>query len=248
MIIKLQSINYLRNSLAYCEKGGKLLYSNLCFGNHNEIYHQMKAHEALNSKCKKKTFHIKLRTAPEDHRKLKISDWLEIAKSYAKKIGFENNLYAIYLHKENSAEEHLHIISSRIKDNNLAVSDSFTHYKNMDFSRTVEKKYNLRKVKRVLETLKAGEVFKSESIRAKDIETAIEESIEISDDMDDFIFHLMSRNIELKRKGGGISFIDSNGVSIKGSKINRKYSLKGLEKLFSYANREKQEIIKSRKI
>ncbi len=41
------------------------------------------------------------------------------------------------------------------------------------------------------------------------------------------------------KKGRGISFIDEDGVSFKGSKIDRKYSLKGIEKTFSYEEQEK---------
>lgn len=232
--------------MAYCERGGELIYSNLCFGKHEDIFLQMKQQEALNSRCEKKTFHIKMRIAPEDKGKLSTNDWLSIAKSYANKIGFKNNLYAIYIHKEGSSSEHIHIVSTRIKNNNLAVSDSYTHYKNLDFCREVEIKYNLKKVKRVLETIKEGVVFQSSAKRTENISTAIEEAIEISDNMNDFIFHLLNRGIKLK-KGRGITFIDKDGVHIKGSKINRKYSLKGIEKMFSYSHQKKSQNSKSKR-
>ena len=42
------------------------------------------------------------------------------------------------------------------------------------------------------------------------------------------------------KKGRGIGFIDEKGVYIKGSAIDRRYSLKGIEKLLSYEEQEKQ--------
>lgn len=114
MITKLQSISYTKNALAYCELGGDLLYSNSCFGNHQDIYLQMKEHELLNEHCKKKTFHIKIRIAPEDKGKLNTNDWIDITKKYAQKIGFSDNPYAIYIHEEGTEKEHIHIVASRI--------------------------------------------------------------------------------------------------------------------------------------
>ena len=40
--------------------------------------------------------------------------------------------------------------------------------------------------------------------------------------------------------GRGIGFTDEKGVYFKGSDINRKYSLKGIEELLSYKHQEKQ--------
>ena len=58
--------------------------------------------------------------------------------------------------------------------------------------------------------------------------------------MEDVIFHLKNENIKTKI-GRGISFIDQNGVQKKGSDIDRKLSLKGIEKLLSYENQEKNQ-------
>lgn len=232
MIIKLQSISYTKNALSYCELGGCLLYSNLCFGKHQDIYLQMKEYESYNENCKKKTFHIKMRIAPEDKGKLTTNDWLTIAKKYAHKIGFENNPYAIYIHAENTEKENIHIVASRIQHNNLAVSDSFTHYKNLDFSRAIEKEYGLRKVERKLDSFKKKQIFQSSDKRVQNIADCIEKSIDISDDMSDFIFHLLQMGIKTK-KGRGITFVDKEGVHIKGSRIHRNYSLKGIEKRLS---------------
>ncbi|WP_299060126.1 relaxase/mobilization nuclease domain-containing protein [uncultured Polaribacter sp.] len=245
MITKLESISYLQNALGYCERGGELIISNKCIGNSFQINSQMEQNNALNDRCIKNTFHIKIRIAPEDKGKLNTQDWIDISHDYAKKIGFQNNPFAVYIHEEKTENEHIHIVASRIKYNNLAVSDSYTHYQNMDFCRDIEKKYKLRQVKRVLETVKKQEIFTKNDKRIAPLEEKIASAINQSDSFKDFEFHLKNMGIKTK-KGRGIGFIDEKGVYIKGSAINRRYSLKGIEKLLSYEQQEKQMNKKNR--
>lgn len=239
MIAKLEPIAYLQNALDYCERGGELIASKKCIGNSSQINFQMERNNAFNDRCLKNTFHIKIRIAQEDKGKLNTQDWIDISDDYAKKIGYQKNPYAVYIHEEGTDREHIHIIASRIQSNNLAVEDNFTHYKNMDFCREIEKKYNLRQVKRVLEAVKKQEIFIKNDKRIAPLEEKIASAIKQSDSFADFEFHLKNMGIKTK-KGRGIGFIDEKGVYIKGSDINRKYSLKGIEKLLSYEQQEKQ--------
>lgn len=247
MIAKLQSISYFQNALSYCERGGEILTSNNCLGNSAAISLQMEKNNNLNDKCLKNSFHIKIRIAPEDKGKLNTKDWIDISNEYAKKIGFQRNPYAVYIHQEGTDKEHIHIVASRIMANNLAVKDNYTHYKNMDFCREVEKKYKLREVNRVLESLQKGEIFKREDKRIVPIEEKISRAIGQSDSLDDVIFHLKNMGIKTKI-GRGIGFTDEKGAYFKGSDINRKYSLKGIEDLLSYKHQEKQMYNQRRKL
>lgn len=239
MIAKLQSISYLKNALEYCERGGGLLASNKCTGNSSDINAQMEKNNSMNDRCVNHTFHIKIRIAPEDKGKLNTQDWIDISNDYAKKIGFQDNPFAVYMHEIDSDKEHIHIVASRIQSNNLAVKDNYTHYRNMDFCRDIEKKYNLRRVKRVLKAVKNQEIFTRGDKRIPPLEKKIESAIKQSDSFEDFVFHLKNMGIKTK-KGRGIGFTDEKGVYFKGSDINRKYSLKGIEKLLSYEQQEKQ--------
>jgi hypothetical protein len=239
MIAKLQSISYFQNALSYCERGGEILTSNNCLGSSTAISLQMEKNNNLNDKCLKNSFHIKIRIAPEDKGKLNTKDWIDISTDYANKIGFQQNPYAVYIHEEGTEKEHIHIVASRIMANNLAVKDNYTHYKNMDFCREIEKKYNLREVKRTLETIKNKELFVKQDHRILPLEEKITVAIKQSDSLDDFVFHLENMGVKTKI-GRGIGFTDEKGVYFKGSDINRKYSLKGIEELLSYKQQEKQ--------
>lgn len=247
MIAKLESISYLKNALTYCERGGTLLFAHRCLGNSEDIYSQMIQNNSLNDRCLKNTFHIKIRIAPEDKGKLNNKDWIDISNEYARKIGFQQNPYAVYIHEEGTDKEHIHVVSSRIMANNLAVKDNYTHYKNMDFCREIEKKYKLREVDRVLESIKKGEIFKRDDKRIEPIEEKISKAIGQSDSLDDVIFHLKNMGIKTKI-GRGIGFTDEKGAYFKGSDINRKYSLKGIEDLLSYKNQENQMCNQHRKL
>lgn len=238
MIAKLQSISkaHTLNTLLYCEKGGEIIYTNECLGGSKDIYLQMLENNFLNDRSSKPSFHIKIRIAPEDKGKLNIQDWIDISNDYAVKIGFQNNPYAVFIHEEGneSEREHVHIVASKILENNTAVSDSFTHYKNMDFCREIEKKYNLRKVERVLEKVKVNEIFQSTDKRINPLKEQIFKAIEMSDSIEDVIFHLKNQNIKVKKRGRGIGFTDADGVYFKGSSIDRRLSLSGIEKLLTY--------------
>lgn len=60
----------------------------------------------------------------------------------------------------------------------------------------------------------------------------IKSAVNQSDSFEGFEFHLKNMGIKTK-KGRGICLIDEKGVYIKSSAINRKYSLKGIEKQLS---------------
>lgn len=237
MIAKLQSIAYTKNALAYCERGGEVLHTHKCFGQSEDIFKQMLYNNSLNDRCQKNSFHVKLRIAPEDKGKLNNQDWIDISQSYAKKIGFDKNPYAVYIHESGTSKEHVHLVASRIKQDNTAVRDNYTNYKNMDFCRHIEQMYDLRKVNRILEAVQNKEFFSRNDDRLNSLEHDIKTCIDQSDNFEDFEFHLNNMGIKIK-KGRGINFVDKKGAKFKGSEINRKFSLKGIEKMFSYKEQQ----------
>ncbi|MBL4798078.1 MAG: relaxase/mobilization nuclease domain-containing protein [Oleispira sp.] len=228
MIVKLQTISHTANALAYCEKGGDIIATHMCLGDSTSINKQMKKHNSINDRCYKNTFHIKIRIAPEDKGKLSIQDWIDISNGYAKKIGFNKNPYAVYIHEENTEQEHVHLLVSRILPNGLATNDSFTHLKSMDYARYLEEKYTLRKVERKLEKLQKNEIFIASDKRHAILKLTIGKAIEFSDNFEDFKFYLKNEGIKVK-EGRGIGFTDAKGVYFKGSAIDRKFSLKGIK-------------------
>lgn len=241
MITKLKTINYTRSALLYCEKGGDLLTANKCYGNGSDIFLQMKEAQSMNDRCSKKSFHCKIRIAPEDIGILNTQDWIDISEKYASKIGFKDNMYAVYIHEEGTKKEHIHFVVNRINENNRAIKNNFTHYKNLDFCREIESEYNLKKVKRVLESYKEKGEFVSNDKTKKSLKIIIDEAIDFSDSYEDFEFNLKHEEIKIK-KGRGIVFIDRKGIIHKGSSIGRDYSLSGILKKINSIKSVKSKI------
>lgn len=229
MITKIESISHTKNALEYCERGGELLTQHKCFGESSDIYRDMKENNSLNDRCIKPTFHIKIRSAPEDIGKLNSQQHIDIAESYAKEIGFQNNPYAVYIHEEGTDKEHIHIVASRIKPDNTAVSDSFLFYKNLEFSKNIENEYGLRQVERP--NYKNKDIdsvpFLSKDKRKIALVENIESAIKFSDSLKDFVDLLKVKDIKVKM-GRGIGFTDADGVSFKGSSLGRQFSLSGI--------------------
>ncbi len=236
MIAKLQTISHTANALAYCERGGELLYSNECFGNSNQIFKQMQYQQRLNDRCKKKSFHIKIRAAPSDKGKLSNQDWIKIAMKYAKSLGFSRHQYAVFFHEKATDRQHIHIVCNRIR-NNKAVHNKFTHYKSLEFCRETEKEYKLQKIDRKLEKLKNNEEFISKNSRSNNLKELILKAIDISDSLDDVVHELENQGIKTSISRG-ISFTDKKGASFKGSSIDRELSLSGIKKKLSYKEQE----------
>jgi len=227
LIAKTESINFTANALAYCERGGEVLYQNQCFGNAKDLAAQFKERHAY-SQSTKPTYHAKIRIAPEDKGKLNTQEWIDIANKFTEQMGLDKNPYSVFIHEEGSDKEHIHLVGSRLLENNLVASDSYTHFKCMDFCREIEAEYNLRKVRRKLEAFVAGVEFESSDKRLISLRRKVDNAIDFSDSMDDFIFHLKNNGVKTI-KSRGISFV-MDGIKVKGSKLGREYSLKNIEK------------------
>lgn len=85
-------------------------------------------------------FHVSLNPSPED--KLTNEQLREIANEYMQKMGYGNQPYIVFKHKDIS-REHLHIVSLRIDENGRKISDSHEYDRSMSVLRELERKYNL---------------------------------------------------------------------------------------------------------
>lgn len=226
MIIKLESISHTYNALDYCERGGELLYTHKCLGKTRDIYDQMSQVNEQNTRCKKHTFHIKFRLSPEDNSdemNLDIEKNLEILHRYAMHMNYHENMYAIYIHKEGTPEQHFHVVASRIMENNKAVSDKHSKHETMKFCRDMELQCGLRKLDRYIDKLQ---------VDSGGLKTTIFKCLDQSMDIDDFMFELELNNISVE-VGRGITFIDEKGNRHKGSAIDRELSLSNIKKHFN---------------
>ena len=117
MIGKCKAIAHGSTALDYIFREGKLGYRlafhNLCSREPKTIYEEMKVVNEYNSRCRNKFLRIEIGIAPQDERKLPVSELMRIAHLFAKRIGLDNHQWVAVTHKDTD-NRHIHIIANRI--------------------------------------------------------------------------------------------------------------------------------------
>ena len=117
MIGKCKAIAHGSTALDYIFRDGKLGYRlafhNLCSREPKTIYEEMKVVSDYNSRCRNKFLRIEIGIAPQDERKLPVSELMGIAHLFAKRMGLDNHQWVAVTHKDTD-NRHIHIIANRI--------------------------------------------------------------------------------------------------------------------------------------
>ena len=85
-------------------------------------------------------FHASLNPSPED--RLTDDQLRDIAQEYMERMGYGNQPYLVFKHKDIS-REHLHIVSLRIDEQGRKLPHDFEARRSMEILRDLERKYNL---------------------------------------------------------------------------------------------------------
>ena len=117
MIGKCKAIAHGSTALDYIFREGKLGYRlafhNLCSREAKTIYEEMKVVSDHNSRCRNKFLRIEIGIAPQDEKKLPVSELMRIAHLFAKQMGLDNHQWVAVTHKDTD-NRHIHIIANRI--------------------------------------------------------------------------------------------------------------------------------------
>ena len=117
MIGKCKAIAHGSTALDYIFREGKLGYRlafhNLCSREPKTIYEEMKVVSDYNSRCRNKFLRIEIGIAPQDEKRLPVSELMGIAHLSAKQMGLDNHQWVAVTHKDTD-NRHIHIIANRI--------------------------------------------------------------------------------------------------------------------------------------
>ena len=117
MIGKCKAISHGSTALDYIFREGKLgsrlAFHNLCSREPKTIYEEMKVVSDYNSRCRNKFLRIEIGIAPQDEKKLPVSELMGIAHLFAKRMGLDNHQWVAVTHKDTD-NRHIHIIANRI--------------------------------------------------------------------------------------------------------------------------------------
>ena len=255
MIGKCKAIAHGSTALDYIFREGKLGYRlafhNLCSREAKTIYEEMKVVSDHNSRCRNKFLRIEIGIAPQDEKKLPVSELMRITHLFAKQMGLDNHQWVAVTHKDTD-NRHIHIIANRISlygevyDTTFAsnraarVAEEISREKGLTIAKEVkaEKKYQKTKASPTREQTKQQvqkicyallEKYKGTGITGHSM----------------FLYELNKNGIAIERmknKQGNVYGLKFSyaGQSFKASEIGREFGYRSLQKNFEPT--EKKEL------
>ena len=253
MIGKCKAIAHGSTALDYIFREGKLgnrlVFHNLCSREPKAIYEEMKVVSDYNTRCRNKFLRIEIGIAPQDEKRLPVSELMRIAHLFAKRMGLDNHQWVAVTHKDTD-NRHIHIIANRISlygevydttfvSNRAArVAEEISREKNLTIAKEVkaERKHQKAKANLTREQTKQQvqkicytllEKYKGTGITGHSM----------------FLYELNKKSIiieRMKNKQGNVYGLKFSyaGHSFKASEIGREFGYRSLQKNFEATNKE----------
>lgn len=257
MIGKCKAIAHGSTALDYIFREGKLDYRfafhNLCCREPKAIYEEMKVISDYNSRCRNKFLRIEIGIAPQDEKRLPVSELMEIAHLFAKRMGLDNHQWVAVTHKD-TGNRHIHFIANRISlygevydttfvSNRAArVAEEISREKNFTIAKEVkaERKHQKAKANPTREQTKKEmqqicyallDKYKGGGISGHSM----------------FLYELNKKGIiieRMKNKQGNVYGLKFSyyGQTFKASEIGREFGYHSLQKNFETTNKEESKM------
>ena len=253
MIGKCKAIAHGSTALDYIFREGKLgsrlAFHNLCSREPKTIYEEMKVVSDYNTRCKNKFLRIEIGIAPQDERKLPVSELMRIAHLFAKRIGLDNHQWVAVTHKDTD-NRHIHIIANRINLYGEVYDSTFVSNRAARVSEEISREKGLTIAKEV-KAKKQHQEPKASPIREQTKQQVQQICYALLDKYKGtgvtghsmFLYDLNKNGVVIERmrnKQGkiyGLKFSYA-GQSFKASEIGREFGYRSLQKSFEPTNRE----------
>ena len=253
MIGKCKAIAHGSTALDYIFREGKLgsrlAFHNLCSRDPKTIYEEMKVVSDYNTRCRNKFLRIEIGIAPQDEKKLPVSELMRISHLFAKRMGLDKHQWVAVTHKDTD-NRHIHIIANRISlcgevydttfvSNRAArVAEEISREKNLTIAKEVkaERKHQKAKASQTREQAKKVVQQICYSLLDKYKGTGI-----TGHSM--FLYELNKKGIiieRMKNKQGNVYGLKFSycGQTFKASEIGREFGYHSLQKNFETTNKE----------
>ena len=253
MIGKCKAIAHGSTALGYIFREGKLGYRlafhNLCSREPKTIYEEMKVVNDYNSRCRNKFLRIEIGIAPQDEKKLPVSELMGIAHLFAKRMGLDNHQWVAVTHKDTD-NTHIHIIANRISLYGEVYDTTFVSNRAARVAEEISREKNLTIAKEV-KTDKKYQKEKSNPTREQTKKEVQQICYALLDKYKGtgitghsmFLYELHKNGISIERmknkqgKVYGLKF--SYGEhTFKASEIGREFGYRSLQKSFEPTDRE----------
>ena len=253
MIGKCKAIAHGSTALDYIFRKGKLGYRlafhNLCSREPKAIYEEMKVVSDYNSRCRNKFLRIEIGIAPQDEKKLSVSELMRIAHLFAKRMGLDNHQWVAVTHKDTD-NRHIHIIANRISLYGEVYDTTFVSNRAARVAEEISREKNLTiakevKAERKHQKIKVNPTREQTKTEVQQICYALLGKYKGSgiSGYSMFLYDLSKSGVtidRLKNKQGkvyGLKFSYA-GQSFKASEIGREFGYRSLQNNFEPTNRE----------
>ena len=253
MIGKCKAIAHGSTALDYIFREGKLGYRlafhNLCSREPKSIYEEMKVVSDYNSRCRNKFLRIEIGIAPQDEKKLPVSELMRIAHLFAKRMGLDNHQWVAVTHKDTD-NRHIHIIANRINLYGEVYDTTFVSNKAARVAEDISREKGLTIAKEVKAERKHQKT-KTNPTREQTKQQVQQICYALLDKYKGtgitghsmFLYELHKNGISIERmknkqgKVYGLKFSYA-GQSFKASEIGREFGYRSLQKNFEVTNQE----------
>ncbi|ATV28724.1 mobilization protein [Prevotella intermedia] len=254
MIGKCKAIAHGSTALDYIFREGKLGYrlafQNLCSREPKTVYEEMKVVSDYNSRCRNKFLRIEIGIAPQDEKKLSVSELMRIAHLFAKRMGLDNHQWVAVTHKDTD-NRHIHIIANRISLYGEVYDTTFVSNRAARVAEEISREKGLtiaKKVKaeRKYQKTKASPAREQTKLQMQNICYALLEKYKGTGIMGHsmFLYELKNQGISIERmknkqgKVYGLKF--SYGEhTFKASEVGRVFGYRSLQKNFEASQKVK---------
>ncbi len=256
MIGKCKAIAHGSTALDYIFREGKLGYRlafhNLCGTTPKEIYEEMKMVSDYNTRCRNKFLRIEIGIAPQDEKKLPVSELMRIAHLFAKRMGLDNHQWVAVTHKDTD-NRHIHIIANRISLYGEVYDTTFVSNKAARVAEELSREKGLTiakevKAERKHQKTKASPMREQTKKEVQQICYTLLDKYKGSDISGHsmFLYDLSKSGVtieRLKNKQGkiyGLKFSYA-GQSFKASEIGREFGYRSLQKNIEATSKEESK-------
>ena len=253
MIGKCKAIAHGSTALDYIFREGKLGYRlafhNLCSREPKAIYEEMKVVSDHNSRCRNKFLRIEIGIAPQDEKKLPVSELMRIAHLFAKRMGLDNHQWVAVTHKDTD-NRHIHIIANRISLYGEVYDTTFVSNRAAKVAEEISREKGLTiakevKAERKHQKTKANPTREQTKQQVQQICYALLDKYKGTDITGHsmFLYELHKNGISIERmknkqgKVYGLKFA-YDGQTFKASEIGREFGYRSLQKNFEATNQE----------
>ena len=229
--------------------GNRLAFHNLCSRESKAIYEEMKLVSDYNTRCRNKFLRIEIGIAPQDEKKLSVSELAQIAHLFAKKMGLDNHQWMAVTHKDTD-NRHIHIIANRISLYGEVYDTTFVSNKAARITEEISREKGLTiakevKIKRKHQKAKANPTREETKRELQRICYALLEKYKSTGITGHsmFLYELNKHGVTIERmknkqgKVYGLKF-SYGEYSFKASEVGREFGYRSLQKNFEPTNRE----------